>query len=98
VFKNKPFIVFSLITIFIWALYAQLSLALPLRATVILPEPKNVALIWTINSLIVILLQRLITKKFIDRVHPLTALSGGVLFIVSALLHYTFQVRLFIWS
>jgi MFS family permease len=81
VFKNKPFIVFGIISIFIWALYAQLSLALPLRATIILPEPKNVALIWTINSLIVICLQGLLTKKIIDRVHPLSALSGGGLLI-----------------
>jgi MFS family permease len=85
VFKNKPFIVFSLVTIVIWTLYAQLSLALPLRAAVILPEPKNVALIWTINSFIVILSQRLITKKVIDRVHPLTALSFGILFIAGGL-------------
>ncbi|WP_078544486.1 MFS transporter [Litchfieldia alkalitelluris] len=81
IFKNKPFLVFSFVTIFIWILYAQLSLALPLRAAAILPEPKNVALIWTINSFIVILSQTLITKKIIDRVHPLTALSIGVLFI-----------------
>lgn len=80
-FQNKPFMVFSFVTIFIWALYAQLSLALPLRATVILPEPKNVALIWTINSLIVISLQGLITKRIIRKVEPLTALGLGILFI-----------------
>ncbi|MGG7620781.1 MFS transporter [Bacillus coreaensis] len=80
-FKNKPFMVFSMISIFIWMLYAQLSLALPLRANLILPEPKNVALIWTINSLIVISLQGVITKKYIDRVHPLSALSWGILLI-----------------
>lgn len=80
-FKHKPFLVFSLVSIFIWALYAQLSLALPLIATEILPEPKNVALIWTINSLIVITSQGLVTKKVLDRIQPLSALSLGVLFI-----------------
>ncbi|QOR68734.1 MFS transporter [Cytobacillus suaedae] len=81
VFKNKPFLVFSLVSILIWALYAQLSFALPIRATTILPSPENVALIWTINSVIVVFTQRFITKRFIDRVHPLSALSGGIVFI-----------------
>lgn len=81
VFKNKPFLVFSLVSILIWALYAQLSFALPIRATNILPSPENVALIWTINSVIVVFTQRLITKRFIDKVHPLSALSTGVVFI-----------------
>ncbi|MFC4321608.1 MFS transporter [Litchfieldia salsa] len=92
VFKNKPFIVFSIVTIFIWALYAQLSLTLPLIATEILAEPKNVALIWTVNSAIVILSQSVITMKIINRVHPLTALSFGILFIsagISALFFAT---------
>jgi MFS family permease len=73
--------VFGVVSIFIWALYAQLALALPLRATEILPEPKNVALIWAINSLIVISLQGLITKRIIDCLHPLTALGFGVLIV-----------------
>jgi MFS family permease len=81
VLKNKPFLVFSLVSILIWALYAQLSLALPIRATNILPSPENVALIWTINSVIVVFTQRFITKLFIDRVHPMSALSAGVVFI-----------------
>lgn len=81
VFKNKPYIVFSIASIFIWALYAQFSLALPLRATIVLPEPKNVALIWTINSAIVILAQSIITKRVIERIQPLSALGTGVLFI-----------------
>ncbi|HAQ08434.1 MAG TPA: MFS transporter, partial [Bacillus bacterium] len=79
--KNKPFLVFSSVTVLIWALYAQLSLALPIVATVILPDPKNVALIWTINSVIVISTQGMVTKKVIDRLHPLSALSIGVIFI-----------------
>ncbi|MFD1736738.1 MFS transporter [Bacillus salitolerans] len=81
VFKNRPFIIFSFVSILIWALYAQLSFALPLRATEVLSEPKNVALIWTLNSFIVITSQGLITRKVISRVHPLTALSAGVTFI-----------------
>lgn len=81
--KHKPFIVFSLITILIWALYAQLSLALPLRATEVLPNPKNVSLIWTINSVIVITLQGMITKRLITKMNPISVLAIGVLFITA---------------
>jgi hypothetical protein len=69
------------VSIFIWALYAQLALALPIRATQILPDPKNDALIWSINSLIVISLQGLITKWLINRIHPLTSLGFGILIV-----------------
>ncbi|WP_318507407.1 MFS transporter [Bacillus sp. T3] len=78
VFKNKPFLVFGAVGIFIWALYAQFSLALPLRAAEILPDPKNVSLIWTINSCIVIFLQGAVTTWIIKRLHPLTAMALGI--------------------
>lgn len=81
VFKNKPFIMFGVVSVVIWALYAQLALTLPLRATEVLPDPSNVALIWTINSGIVILAQNVMTGKVIQRLHPLTALAFGMLFI-----------------
>lgn len=81
VFKNKPFIVFGLISILIWALYAQLALALPIRATNILAEPSNVALIWTIKSIIVILVQTWFTNRIISIIHPLVALSIGLVLI-----------------
>lgn len=81
VFKNKPFIGFGVVSIFIWALYAQLALTLPLKATEVLPDPSNVALIWTINSVIVIFVQNAMTGKVIQRLHPLTALAFGMLFI-----------------
>ncbi|MGO4886555.1 MFS transporter [Anaerobacillus sp. MEB173] len=81
VLKNKPFIVFGVVSILIWALYAQLALALPLRAADILPDPKNVALIWTINSVIVIFSQGFVTNGIIQRLHPLTALGFGMIFI-----------------
>ncbi|WP_254842725.1 MFS transporter [Bacillus sp. MRMR6] len=80
-FKNKPFIVFGVVSIFIWVLYAQLALVLPLRAIEILPDPKNVALIWTINSFIVISLQGMITKRIINKIHPLNSLAFGILIV-----------------
>lgn len=81
VLKNKPFLVFGAVGLLIWALYAQLALVLPLRAADILPDPKNVALIWTINSVIVIFSQGIVTNWIIQRLHPLTALGLGMVFI-----------------
>ncbi|MFE8703088.1 MFS transporter [Cytobacillus sp. FJAT-54145] len=107
VLKNKPFLVFGGVSILIWALYAQLSLALPLVATEILPDPKNVALVWTINSAIVILFQRAVTKYFINRLHPLTALAIGVLvvgigvgslYFSSSFIHLVFSGAIFVFG
>ncbi|MGJ7920245.1 MFS transporter [Neobacillus sp. LXY-4] len=105
VLKNKPFLVFGGVGILIWALYAQLSLALPLRAAEILPDPKNVSLIWTINSIIVIFSQGFVTTWIIKRLHPLTAMGVGMLFIgfgvgslywSSAFIHLVFSGAIFI--
>ncbi|WP_147534080.1 MFS transporter [Bacillus marasmi] len=107
VFKNKPFLVFGGVSIFIWALYAQLSFALPLRAAVILPDPEDVALIWTINSIIVIFSQGLVTNWIIKRLHPFTALGLGVfiigigvgsLYFASAFIHLMLSAAIFIFG
>ncbi|GAA0330667.1 MFS transporter [Bacillus carboniphilus] len=107
VFKNKPFLVFGVVSIFIWALYAQLALALPLRATEILPNPENVALIWSINSGIVIFSQGIVTKWIIQRLHPLTALAFGMVLIgagvgslywTSSFLHLVISGTIFVFG
>jgi MFS family permease len=82
---HRPFIIFSVVTVLIWALYAQFSFALPLRATVVMDNPKNISLIWTFNSFIVITLQGLITKRFITKMNPIAALGVGVLFITAGI-------------
>ncbi|QDP42193.1 MFS transporter [Radiobacillus deserti] len=79
VFRYKPFVVFGIVSIFIWALYGQLALALPIQATNILEEPNNVALVWTVKSVTVIVFQSWITKHFISRIHPFVALAIGLL-------------------
>ncbi|MGG3448934.1 MFS transporter [Domibacillus aminovorans] len=81
IFKNKAFVVFSLVSILIWTLYTQLSLSLPLRAEDILPDPGAVSLIWTVNAVIVVVLQKLISRWFNEKIHPMYALSVGMLFI-----------------
>lgn len=85
IFKNKPFVMFSIVSIGLWALYVQLSLALPLRAEGLLADPGRVSLIWTVNSLIVIVLQTPVSRWILDRIHPMYALSFGTLFLGAGL-------------
>ena len=79
--KNRAFILFSVVMVFVWALYTQLSISLPLRAESILSDPGVVSLIWTINSILVILLQTFITRGIIDKIHPMFSLAAGCLFL-----------------
>ena len=85
IFRNKPFVVFSLASILIWALYFQLTLSLPLRAASVLPDPGAVSLIWTVNSITVIFFQTWVTRLVAERIHPMYALAAGVLFIGAGL-------------
>jgi MFS family permease len=77
--RNIPFLVFVGATIFVWALYVQFALVLPLRAESVLKNGKDISIIWTINSLTVILVQTLITKRIIRNIHPLTSVGLGTL-------------------
>lgn len=81
IFRNKAFVVFSLISVLIWALYTQLALSIPLRAAAILPDPSIVSLIWTINSIIVIVLQAPVSAWLLNKIQPMYALALGVAFI-----------------
>lgn len=85
IFQNKAFVVFSIVSILVWALYTQFSLSLPLRAETILPDPSIVSLIWTINSFIVIVLQTPVSRWIIEKIHPFTALALGMMFIAGGL-------------
>ncbi len=79
IFKNKPFLIFCIISIFVWAIYAQFSLALPLRATIIFKNVKLVGSIWTITSLFVVLLQTSIARHVIKKIHLFTSVFYGTL-------------------
>jgi hypothetical protein len=92
-------------TIFVWALYVQFALVLPLRAEDVLKNGKDISIIWTINSITVILVQTLITKNIIRKLHPLTAvgmgticigLSLGSLYFASTLFFFVFTGLIFI--
>ncbi len=85
IFRNRAFMVFSLVAILMWALYTQLVISLPLRAEDVLTNPGMVSLIWTVNSILVISLQSFITRWIIDKFHPMTVLSAGSLFLGAGL-------------
>lgn len=80
IFKNKSFMIFSVVSLFTWTIYSLLSLLLPLRGEAILENGKLVGTIWTITSIIVIVAQGFISKYILQKVNPLTAIFFGVLF------------------
>lgn len=103
--KNIPFLMFVIASIFVWALYVQFALVLPLRAENVLANGKDISIIWTINSMTVILVQTLITKNIIRNIHPLTAvglgticigLSLGSLYFANTLFFFVFAGLIFI--
>ncbi|WP_246946139.1 MFS transporter [Bacillus pinisoli] len=81
VFKNKAFVLYSIMSIFVWGLYAQFALALPLRAESFLENPTVVSLIWTFNSILVVIFQTTITNRVIKKLNPMNALALGTTFI-----------------
>lgn len=74
---HRSFVLYSAITLLIWAFYAQFALVMPLRGESVLGSTKLVGLIWTINSLTVVLLQGSISRFILQRVNPYIALVLG---------------------
>jgi MFS family permease len=74
---HRSFLLYSAITLFIWAFYAQFALVMPLRGESVLGSEKLVGLIWTITSLTVVLLQGTISRFLLQRVNPYIALATG---------------------
>ncbi len=85
-FRNKAYLGFSLVSIIIWAVYTQFSLSVPLRAADTLSNPGVISLVWTINSIIVIVLQRPISRRVIQNMNPMLSLAMGMLFIGAGLI------------
>lgn len=79
ILKNRSFIIFSIISVFIFAFDAQLNLLLPLRANAVLTNGKLVGTIWTITGIAVILFQGIISKYLLHSIHTFTALFLGML-------------------
>lgn len=86
ILKHRSFLLFSGVSLFIWALYAQLALFLPLRAEYVLHSTASIGLIWTINSIVVVLLQGPISRLVLQRINPYIALVVGTAFLGAGLL------------
>lgn len=76
ILTDRPFLLFSFVTIFVWALFTQFTLSLPLRANQI-GTAEQIGLIFTGTSILVILLQSPITRWFNKIMHPITAMAIG---------------------
>jgi len=79
ILRHRSFLLFSGITLFIWALYAQFALVMPLRAEFVLGSSTSVGLIWTINSASVVLLQGVVSRFVLERINPYLSLVAGTL-------------------
>lgn len=88
ILSNNDFIIFTAISTLIWALHTQLAFLLPLRAEAANINPSRIGLIWTVTSISVIILQPIVSKRFLRR-YPLTLsiligcllVGGGISFI-----------------
>lgn len=76
ILTDRPFLLFSFVTIFVWALFTQFTLSLPLRAEQI-HSARNIGLVWTTTSSLIIVLQSPITRLFTHYLHPLLAMGAG---------------------
>jgi len=79
ILRHRSFMMFSIITMIIWALYAQFALVMPLRAEHVLDTENLVGLIVTINSLSVVLLQGTLYRFILGRINPYISLVAGTL-------------------
>ncbi|MGZ4031002.1 MAG: MDR family MFS transporter [Tumebacillaceae bacterium] len=84
ILTDKAFLLYSVVTIFVWALFVQLTFSLPFRAEQI-HAARNIGLIWTTTSLLLILLQTRVTRLFTKYLHPLVAMGVGTVIMAVAL-------------
>ena len=80
IIKNKAFIIYTMVSILVWAIFAQLNLFIALRANAVLENGKMIGSIWTITSIIVIVFQGVISKYILQKINPFSGITIGVLF------------------
>ncbi|AKL94094.1 major facilitator superfamily MFS_1 [Clostridium aceticum] len=81
IFKDRTFVVFSFISTLMWAVYTQMGLLLPLRGEAVLDHVSRIGIIWTVTSIIVIILQPLVSRNFLEKYSPTFSLSIGTIFL-----------------
>lgn len=79
ILTHRSFMLFSGIMLLIWALYAQFTFILPLRGVAVLHSATMIGLIWTLNSVSVVLFQGVVSRFFLQRVSPYLSLTIGTL-------------------
>lgn len=81
ILSHRSFLLFSVVSLFIWALYAQFAFILPIRGEYVLHSTTSIGLIWTINSICVVLFQGPISRFVLERINPYVALVVGTAFL-----------------
>lgn len=77
VLGDRRYLTFSLVTVAAWALFAQLSISVPLYAREVLGLESSIGLLWTFTSLTVILIQFTVTRFATARFSPMAAMGLG---------------------
>lgn len=90
---NRRFVWFSLVSLFVWALYAQFALMMPLKGAHVLGSASRIGLIWTINSTCVVLLQGFLSRFLIERINPYLSLLAGTFLVGSGLFAMGFAIN-----
>ncbi|HYG58376.1 MAG TPA: MFS transporter [Symbiobacteriaceae bacterium] len=78
ILADTPYLAFSAVTVLGWALFAQLTIAVPLYASRVLGLEASIGLLWTISSLAVILLQVPVSRFITGAMSPTAAMAVGV--------------------
>lgn len=85
VLTDRSYVRFSLVTVLAWALFAQLTIAVPLYAREVLGLESSIGLLWTATSLTVILFQFTVTRFSTRRLHPMSAMALGAVLLGAGL-------------
>ncbi|GED57296.1 MFS transporter [Brevibacillus formosus] len=85
ILTHRSFLLFSVISLLIWSLYAQFAMILPLRGEHVLHSATMIGLIWTINSLSVVVLQGLISRFVLQRINPYLSVTLGTILLGAGL-------------
>lgn len=64
-FKDKTFLLFNFLILFVWIIYIQIRILLPLRISALYDNANIAGSIWTITSLFIVFFQNFITKKLL---------------------------------
>ncbi|MDB5085903.1 MAG: hypothetical protein JWN30_2789 [Bacilli bacterium] len=78
VFKDSRYLMYTVISILIWLLYAQLTFSVPLRITYLHMGSAAIGWIWALSSILIIAFQAGLTKRAAGH-SPLRLLAWGTL-------------------